>query len=103
MTLSSYSDSPSEDSPLREGKDVYSPFNGTPKVKSPIKRLKVKDPKSIKKKHKINNHKKKKGISGGQYKNFMFFCWRIQLKDINSDDVVLLLIRLHSKSSLKVM
>ena len=31
-------------SPLREGKDVDSPFNGTPKVKSLIKRLKAKIP-----------------------------------------------------------
>ena len=105
MTLSFDSDCPLEDSPLREGKDVDSPFNGTPKVKSSSKRLKAKDPKSTKKKkkkQKINDHKKKEGISGGQYRNFMFFCWRIQLKDIDSDNVVLLLIRLHSKSSLKV-
>ena len=72
LTLSSDSDSPPEDSPLREGKDVDSPFNGAPKVKSPSKRLKAKDPKSTKK-QKINNLKKKKGISWGQYKNFMFF------------------------------
>ena len=72
MTLSSDSDSPREDNPLREGKDVDSPFNGTPKVKSPSKRLKAKDPESTKK-HKINNHKKKEGISWGQYRNVMFF------------------------------
>ena len=73
LTLSSDSDSPPKDSPLREGKEVDSPFNGTPKVKSPIKRLKAKDPKSTNNKQKINNHKKKEGISGGQYINFMFF------------------------------
>ena len=63
MTLTSDSDSPPEDSPLREGKDVDSPFNGAPKVKSPSKRLKAKDPKSTKKK-KINNLKKKKVYLG---------------------------------------
>ena len=63
MTLTSDSDSPPEDSPLREGKDVDSPFNGAPKVKSPSKMLKAKDPKSTKKK-KINNLKKKKVYLG---------------------------------------
>ena len=41
-------------------------------MKAPSKRLKAKDPKSTKKQKK-NNHKKKEGISWGQYKKFMFF------------------------------
>lgn len=102
MTLSSDSDSPPEDSPLREDKDADSPFNETSKAKSPRKRLKAEHPKSTKK-QKVNNHKKKEGITGGQYRNFMFFYYSIQLKDIDSDNVILLLIRLHSKCSLKVM
>ncbi|RVW60951.1 DNA-binding protein BIN4 [Vitis vinifera] len=63
LTLSSDSDSPPEDSPLREDKDADSPFNETSKAKSPRKRLKAEHPKSTKK-QKVNNHKKKEGNEG---------------------------------------
>lgn len=63
LTLSSDSDSPPEDSPLREDKDADFPFNETSKAKSPRKRLKAEDPKSTKK-QKVNNHKKTEGNEG---------------------------------------